>query len=75
MEYGETLLYSRQGQFKLHVQALFEAISFELLNITPPQPSLAGVPNYVTVMNDALCREAWDKGCTDIMYMTNKYPN
>ena len=35
MEKGETLLYSRQGQLKLHVQALFEAwlaISWELLN-------------------------------------------
>ncbi len=26
-------------------------------------------------MNDALCRGAWDKGCTDIMYMTIEYPN
>ena len=26
-------------------------------------------------MNDASCREAWDKGCTDIMYMTIEYPN
>ena len=24
-------------------------------------------------MNDALCRAAWDKGCTDIMYMTIEY--
>ena len=26
-------------------------------------------------MNDALRRGAWDKGCTDIMYVTIKYPN
>ncbi len=26
-------------------------------------------------MNDALCRGALDKGCTDIMYMTIEYPN
>ncbi len=26
-------------------------------------------------MNDALCRGAWDKGCTDMMYMTIEYPN
>ena len=26
-------------------------------------------------MNDTLCRGAWDKGCTDIMYMTIEYPN
>ncbi len=26
-------------------------------------------------MNDALGREAWDKGCTDIMYMTQSYGN
>ena len=26
-------------------------------------------------MNDALCRGAWDKGCTDIMYMIIEYPN
>ncbi len=26
-------------------------------------------------MIDALCREALDMGCTDIMYMTIKYPN
>ena len=25
-------------------------------------------------MNEALCRGAWDKGCTDIMYMIVKYP-
>ena len=28
----------------------------------------------MNVMNDALCRGAWDKGCTDIMYMTTDYP-
>ena len=37
--------------------------------------NIEGVPNLVTVMNDALCNEAWDKGCNDIMYMTIKYPN
>ncbi len=26
-------------------------------------------------MNDALCRGAWDKGCTDIMYMNIENPN
>ncbi len=26
-------------------------------------------------MNDTLCRGAWDKGCTDIMYMIIEYPN
>ncbi len=26
-------------------------------------------------MNDTRCRGAWDKGCTDIMYMTIEYPN
>ena len=26
-------------------------------------------------MNDALRRRAWDKGCTDIMYLTIEYPN
>ncbi len=26
-------------------------------------------------MNDALCRGAWVKGCTDIIYMTIEYPN
>ena len=26
-------------------------------------------------MNDALCRGAWDKGCTDVMYMALEYPN
>ena len=26
-------------------------------------------------MNDALHRGAWDKGCTDIMYLTIEYPN
>ena len=36
---------------------------------------MAGVPNKVTVMNDALRRGAWDKGCTDIMYVTIEYPN
>ena len=35
----DTFVYTRQGQLKLHVQALFEAwptISWELLNITSP---------------------------------------
>ncbi len=36
---------------------------------------LAVVPNQVTVMNDTRCRDAWDKGCIDIMYMTIEYPN
>ena len=26
-------------------------------------------------MNDAPYRGAWDKGCTDIMYMAIEYPN
>ena len=26
-------------------------------------------------MNDTLCRGAWDKGCTDIMYMIIEYQN
>ena len=26
-------------------------------------------------MNDTLRRRAWDKGSTDIMYMTIEYPN
>ena len=26
-------------------------------------------------MNDSLRRETWDKGCTDNMYVTIKYPN
>ncbi len=26
-------------------------------------------------MNDGLCRGAWDKGCTDIMYMIIGYRN
>ncbi len=26
-------------------------------------------------MNEAFCRGAWDKCCTDIMYITIEYPN
>ena len=36
---------------------------------------MADVPNKVSVMNDTIRSGAWDKGCTDIMYITTEYPN
>ena len=51
------------------------AVSWEPLFITSSSPSMAGVPIQVTVMNDTLRRRAWDKGCTDIMYLNIEYPN
>ena len=43
--------------------------------ITSPLPNMADVPNLVTAMNDAFRREAWDKSCTGIMYVTIEYPD
>ena len=45
------------------------AVSRELLYITLPSPSMAGVPN------DALRREDLDNGCTYRYYVRDKYPN
>ena len=50
------------------------AFSWELLIIT----SLDAYGRYlklVTVMNDAHLKLAWDKGSTDIMYVSIEYPS
>ncbi len=37
--------------------------------------SMAGVLDFVTVMNDALNREDWSKGYVDVLHLIDRHPN
>ena len=47
---------------------IWPTISLKLNVIT--SPSMAGVPNIFTVMNNTPCKGTWDEECTDILYAT-----
>ena len=74
MEKGETLLYSHQGQLKLHVQVHYY-LTHNLMGATLYYLTLAEYDRCPKLSHhyDGPRRKAWNKSCTIFMYETIKY--